>query len=288
MRILVTGAGGFVGNYIARYLQAKGYEVVGTLHRFQECSFPSVVCNLAKAIENINGNFDAIVHAAGRKPVRKGVERVFEPQQFLDFKYSNVDSMEHIVDIARRQGIPRIIYLSTIGIYGEMRTPLVTEESDRVNLDAYGLTKYMAECILADASDIKSISLRMPGILGPGSTGVWMTNTIERFRMGESVTIYSPDFQTKNFVWVKDLAQFVEKLIHMDEYPHSAINLACHESASVREIVTEIKKFTASASEIIVDNKVNNPFCLSEDRAYQMGYESISPLEIVRRMVARK
>ena len=146
------------------------------------------------------------------------------------------------------------------------------------------MTKYAAECLLREEASIQSISLRMPGIIGAGSRGVWLPNTIEKFRRNEAVCIYSPDFATRNFVWNDDLAAFVAHLLRMEDWKYDVVCLASHEKTTVRELVHEIKRLTGSTSEIIEDNDQRASFCLDDSRAVEMGYESISPMEMVRRL----
>ena len=111
--------------------------------------------------------------------------------------------------------------------------------------------------------------------------GVWFSNTVEKFRRNEPVTIYSPDFETKNFVWAHDLARFVDTLITAETWKYNAVNLACSQGVSIREIAMKIKKLTESSSEIIVADGNRPPFCLDASRAAEMGYSSLTPLEIV-------
>lgn len=192
--------------------------------------------------------------------------------------------MANLIDFAKRANVKKFIYLSTIGVYGEFREAYITEESDRINPDAYGLTKYMAECLLRD-SGIQNISLRMPGIIGKGSKGVWFPDTVEKFQRNEPVTIYSPDFETRNFVWADDLAKFIAKLLGMAVWEYDIVNVACHEKTTIRALVQKMKESTGSNSEIIIKDGMRAPFCLDDARAVEMGYESISPLEITGRLV---
>ena len=281
MNVLVTGAGGFVGGYIAKYLSRCGYRVTGTVHKpyGKQYPFHVVVCDFAQVI-TLQDTFDVIVHAAGSLP--------YKETDFTKFKQNNIDAMANLLEFAKRTQVKRMIYLSTIGIYGEFRDTVITEESDRINPGAYGITKYVAECLLRAADGIEGISLRMPGIIGKGSRGVWLPNTVEKFRRNEDVKIYSPDFQTKNFVWVEDLAKFLDKLIQMDSWKYDVVNLACSQSASVREIVMEMKRLTKSSSKIIIDDSMRRSFCLDNSRALEMGYEGISPLDMVRKFVGEK
>mgnify|MGYP000850653728 FL=1 len=275
MRVLVTGAGGFAGRCTAEHLHASGFDVVGTVHSCRiDAPFETVQLDLAEPWADM-GDFDAIVHAAGNIPQRE--------KKFRVLLRNNVDTMRQLVDYAKYHHICRVIYFSSIGIYGEMRDAVIDEQSVRINPDAYGLTKYTAECLLREETSIESISLRMPGIIGRGSQFIWLSNTMEKFCRNEPVRIYSPDFATRNFVWNDDLAAFIVHLLQMDAWKYDVLCLSSHEKTTVRELVYEMKRLTGSVSEIIVDDGMRTPFCLDDSRALEMGYASISPMEMVRR-----
>ena len=275
MRVLVTGAGGFVGGHIANRLQAQAHEVTGTIRRTKaEGNFSVERCDLSKAW-NIDGEFDVIVHTAGSLPYR---DKAFE-----SFYLNNVVVMQNLIRFALGHGIKRIVYLSTIGVHGEIRDAVLTEESDKINPDPYGLTKYVAECMLRAENRLQSISLRLPGIIGEGCRGVWLSNVVEKFLKHETVEIYSPDFKTKNFVWIDDLSCFIGRLLETDDWRYDLINVACSRSNAIRELVSEIKHLTKSKSQIIINDGIRKSFCIDASRAIEMGYESLTPLEIVEK-----
>jgi len=273
-RVLITGAGGFAGGHIAAYLHQQGYQVTGIMRKNKKVVlFPMIVQDLSEKIE-ISENFDVIVHAAGSLP--------YNQTDFREFKKNNIDSMNNIVEFAKDKHIKRVIYLSTIGVHGEFRDESINEESDIINPGYYGLTKYVAELALRSEKQIESISLRMPGIIGKGSKGIWLPNTVEKFRDNEDVKIYSPDFMTTNFVHVLDLCKFIKILIETENLEHSVVTLACSERTSIRTLVQQIKLLTKSHSKIIVDNSIRKPFYLDNKCAVMMGYDSMTPLEIVQ------
>lgn len=276
-KILVTGSGGFVGGIVARYLARQGFDVTGTVHTHDaEGGFLTVRCDLSQPWE-IAGTFDAIVHTAGALPYRQ--------PSMLAYKESNIDAMQHLVAFAKAHGVCRVIYFSTIGIYGDFQgNPGVDEDAPRINPDAYGLTKYVAECILRE-SGLETMSLRMPGLIGPDARPVWFTKTVERFRRNEPVTIYAPDYATRNFVWAEDVARFVAVLLQKKHWENDRLVLAAKESVTIRALTNEMKRRTHSSSEICVAEGDRPPFCLQPARAFAMGWEPIAPLEIVRRYV---
>ena len=275
MHILVTGAGGFAGGNIANYLQSQGHVVTGVIHNTKAVGdFDVVKCDLSKPWI-MGGNFDVIVHSAATLPYRKS--------DFKTYYQNNTVSMENLIEFALKHDVRRVINISTIGVYGEFRDSMVTEDTDKINLDPYGMTKYVAECLLYSESKIKSISLRLPGIIGAGCQGIWLSNIVSKFLNDELVEIYTPDFQTKNFVWIDDLSRFIDRLIKLNKWKYDVVNLACSKSNSIREIVSEIKRLTNSKSEIIVNNGIRKPFCIEAQKAREMGYESLNPLEIIKK-----
>lgn len=285
-KILVTGVSGFAGHAIAEYLNECGYEVAGICRRALEKSDVRLIrMDLSSKIE-LDETFDVIVHAAGELPKRKSELWHYEAQDFNRFKRNNVDTMENLLEFAKTHSVSKIIYLSSIAIYGQFEEEIIDENSKRINQDAYGLTKYTAEMLLKACGAIKGISLRMPGIIGPGTSNVWLANITEKLKRGEDITIYTPEFQTKNFVWIDDLTAFVKHLIEMDEWKYDTLVLACEESTAIRQIVEAIKEYTNSKSQISVDNSLRKPFCLDASRAFEMGYKSLSPLEIVNKVCA--
>lgn len=273
-RILVTGAAGFAGGIVARVLRRAGFDVTGTIHRHAaEGAFRTVRCDLSEPW-GIEGDFDAIVHTAGALPYRH--------PSMLDYKRSNIDAMQNLVAFAKAHGVRRVIYFSTIGIYGDFHgNPAVDEDTPRINPDAYGMTKYIAEELLRE-SGLDTMSLRMPGLIGPGARPVWFTNTVERFRRGEPVTIYAPDYETKNFVWAEDVADFVAKLLTQKRWDIDRLVLAARTAVTIRAIVTEMKHLMESASQIRVAESNRPPFCLNPARALTRGWEPRTPNEIVQ------
>lgn len=282
-KVLVTGISGYIGRAVARHLSNCGYEVTGVCRRrVREGGIRILQIDLSNHFD-IGESFDIIVHAAGELPKRNSELWQYDAQEFLRFKRNNVDTMQNILEFAKEHSVPKMIYFSTIGVYGRMDGGIINEESDRINPDAYGITKYMAEMLLKECDFIEGISLRMPGVIGPGAKNVWLTNIVEKMRNGDAITIYSPEFETKNFVWIDNLSEFVRQLIEMDEWKHDALVLACKQGASIRKIVDVALECTGSRSPVIVNDGMRKPFCLDAARAHGMGYESIDPLEIARR-----
>ena len=110
-----------------------------------EVSFETVQMDLAELWMEMR-HFDAIVHATG--------SLLYREKDFRVYMRNNVDLMRQLIDYARQHDVHRVVYCSTIGVYGEFRDEDIDENSDRINPDAYGRMKYAAECLLREESSI--------------------------------------------------------------------------------------------------------------------------------------
>lgn len=282
MKVLLSGVNGFCGGYLGRHLHENGHEVVGLARRMSKSvPYRFFYADLAEALPSplYDEDFDAVVHPAGALPQ--------STTKFLDFYRNNTILTKNLIQFTKEKNIKKFIFFSTIGIYGEFREENIEEESDRINQDYYGLTKYICEFLLKEESvNFDHISLRMPGIVGPGAGSCWLTATIDKFLKNEDVTIYAPDFISKNFLHVHDIACFVERLLYKETYGCSEVNLACAEGIKILELMEYIKQETTSSSNIIVGNCERKPFCLDAAKALQLGFTPMSPRQIVNRYLS--
>ncbi len=275
MRILVTGASGMCGNAIANHLFNVGHEVVGLYKsHVPNGEFTKEYCDLSEVIA-LDGDFDVIVHCAGALPYQK--------PSITKYVSGNIDSMRNLLDFAHRKGIERMIYISTIGIYGEFQEERIDETSPRINPDDYGQTKYVAERMLADDEAVKGISLRCPGIVGKGARGVWLSKVAEKMLKNEHVSVSTPEFITKNLVHTSDLSRFIETLVNKSEWENESLVIACDEGKKVIDIIEQMKKELGSSSSIIEVESNKKPFCLDSHRAVSEGYCPMKINELIGR-----
>ncbi len=144
MKFLVTGASGFLGYHLCKYLVAKGYQVRGI--DINDFDYP----NLKGSVEFIKGDIrdedlvvkvtkgvDVIIHGAAALPLlsRKEIFSV------------NVDGTRNILQAVYILGGKRVIYISSTSIYGIPKTHPVDEYYPLVGVGAYGESKIMAEML---------------------------------------------------------------------------------------------------------------------------------------------
>ncbi len=166
MLIALTGATGFIGQYLLREMPKRGYRVRALLRR--PASMPvqtsSAVIgdltrpqNMSAALEGV----DAVVHSAGLAHAMSGV-----PEN--DYRLINTEATVRLARAARRAGAKRFVFLSSIRAQcGPTADTVLTEAAESRPTDAYGRSKLAAERGLAEL-DLDWVSLRAVLIYGPG------------------------------------------------------------------------------------------------------------------------
>jgi len=162
MRILITGASGFVGgSFMQRFGQRGDLQLFGVARRAQ--SLPNYAQRDLSQPFDLPFQPDVVIHAAARASPW-GSKR--------DYAQQNVEATRQVIRFCRRVGHPRLLYISTSAVfYREEHQYGLTEDSpigpDFVNL--YAQTKYVGERLLADYEGDHCV-LRPRAVFGPGDT----------------------------------------------------------------------------------------------------------------------
>ncbi len=218
MRIAVTGGAGFIGSHVVEaYLQA-GHEVivVDNLSTGSRANVPEgaelVVMDVTDpALSELFTEYrvDVVNHHAAQTVVSRSVRDPLEDAR------QNVLGSLNVYEAARRAGVRRIIFASSGGtVYGELLRIPATEEHPLQPLSPYGAAKVAAEQYLLTYGrlyGLETVVLRYTNVYGPrqnpnGEAGVVAIFT-ERLLRGETPVVYGDGEQTRDYVYVADVAQ---------------------------------------------------------------------------------
>jgi nucleoside-diphosphate-sugar epimerase len=169
MLLALTGATGFIGQYLLRELPQRGHRLRVLLRRPSsvpmQCA-SAVIGDLARPI-NMSAaleGVDAVIHSAGLAPGMSGV-----PED--DYRSLNTEATVGLARAAQRAGAKRFVFLSSIRAQcGPTAETVLTEADEPKPTDAYGRSKLAAELGLAEL-DLDWVSLRAVLVYGPGVKG---------------------------------------------------------------------------------------------------------------------
>ena len=174
MKILVTGATGFIGKQLSRSLTDSGHEVRCTSRSHTSKDFASrelITCDLESAgnLDHLTTGCDAIVHLAGRAHVMSDDPATSESLYIS----ANVDVTRKLAQSAARTGVKQMILMSSVKVNGESTTtgsPFTSQDTPNPQ-DPYGRSKTQAEQALwevASTSALEGVVIRPPLVYGPG------------------------------------------------------------------------------------------------------------------------
>ena len=176
MRVLITGAGGFIGKKLSAALASNGCDVKAMLRKksreeFEVASDSILITDIATfdgwpdALRDV----EVIVHLASLVSINNDRSS----KALNDYRRVNVEGTRRLAEAAKRAGVRRIVYISTIKVNGEFTSG---EPFTELNIpspgDAYSISKWEAEQVLNDLSGtMEIIIIRPPMVYGPGAKG---------------------------------------------------------------------------------------------------------------------
>lgn len=174
MKIIITGATGFIGTHLCTSLSAR-HSVVPVVRRAKVTgnSQEFVIPDISESTEwaGVLAGADIIVHLAARAHVMD--ERSLNPLE--EYRKVNTQGSIRLAEEAVKQGIKRFIYVSTVKVHGEGDSSVAYNSNSPLSAtDPYGRSKAEAERALqkiAGNSDMELVILRPPAVYGLGVKG---------------------------------------------------------------------------------------------------------------------
>lgn len=164
MKILLTGANGFLGSYIKKYFQQR--HKLETLGRSTWCDY---TCDIANEVPTLGNDLDVVIHAAGKAHL---VPRTQEEAD--DFFRVNHQGTMHLLQALEKQHLSAFIFISTVAVYGLQEGENISEISPLNATDPYGRSKIVAEGAVMEwcnRHNIPCTILRLPLLIGADAPG---------------------------------------------------------------------------------------------------------------------
>ena len=288
MKILITGANGFIGSYLADYLLTKGHDVIATSRQFHastrklltRASIIELDVLDKEEMEKLEITADIIIHTATAndsisKDTLKGIEL-------------SAVGTKNILDFAVRNHIPACMVFSTFQVYGTELLGEIDESSQLHCQNDYGLNHLYAELyaeMYSRLGKVRCVSVRPSNVYGN-----IITDAFNRWNLvpgcfcreaadSGTITIKSSGKQMRNFVNLQNLCRAAEAVLEHFPVSYECYNFASSQGYTMQEVAIKVKevfekKYGKPVALHITGNQPaeTNFFNVKLDKLHRLGF----------------
>lgn len=218
MKTLVTGGAGFIGSNLVKFLIGEDHQVTvldnlssGYLHNldaFRDVQLVQADVRDADAVVQAMEGIEVVFHLAASVGNKRSIDHPIDDAEI------NVIGTLRVLEAARQAGVRKVVFSSSAGIFGELKT-LPISEDHRLEPDSpYGASKLAAEklCLVyAKLYELEAVCLRYFNVYGANQRFDAYGNVIPIFVFnalrGEDIVVFGDGEQTRDFVNVSDVVQ---------------------------------------------------------------------------------
>lgn len=266
MRILVTGAAGFIGSYICEALVNRGNSVLGldSINNYYDVSIKHARLSRLNGQDGFNfiqqdianydeiscifnkESFDTVIHLAAQAGVRYSIENPFA---YLNSNLSGHMSM--IEAIRNAPNRPYLIYASSSSVYGNS-SEAPFSESARADkpVSLYAATKRADELLsesYANLYGLKQVGLRFFTVYGPwGRPDMAYWSFADRILKGQPIQIFNGGDLRRDFTWIGDIIDGMVRIVERgprDDLPvHTIYNIGNNRPEKLMDFISTLEQ----------------------------------------------
>lgn len=243
-KILITGAGGFIGKNLCKNLEKSNYQITGLCrYPFKNNSKTLEILgdvNDEKLIAKITSDVDIIVHLAAYLDVKQSFTNLDEV--FRTNIQGTFNILKHLSKLPRK---PHFIFMSTSTVYGNGKTSLIKESSILDPTTPYSLSKASCEIMcrgFANSYDISTTILRPFSVYGLDGPSHQAIPRIILQMKKENTLIQDNPNEIRDFVYVDDVVEAMIKVIKSKPQKFQIYNIGSGKGTSMLELLSTISK----------------------------------------------
>ena len=285
IRVLVTGATGFIGRNLVEKLPLRGYEVACISKSGGLASnllVDAVDCADAEALNRYceGKSFDGVIHLAASVPSS------FWDDVAKQSIIRNIKMTMNILEVSRKLSSSLLIYASSISVYGYPEKLPVTEETPAQPDGFYPLGKFFGELLCQQYQNTDNLAITILRISAPYGPGMSKETVIKRFikqaLLSKSITLYGKGTRSQDFTYIEDITDAIAQAYKAKAT--GIFNVSSGTSTSMKELAKTVLRVLPNSKSRIVysgtgDPQENYRVAFSFEKARRsFGYQPEFPL----------
>ena len=292
----VTGAHGFIGRHLCRYLAGLGYAVCGLGHGL----WPATDARAWGVLNWVNGDISAsnlehmrqkfgapefVFHLAGGSSVGLAISNPFE-----DFRRTVGSTAELLEWIRQHASMARLVAVSSAAVYGAMHQGPIAETAQVKPFSPYGTHKFVMEELCRSYGANFGLQIAIPrlfSVYGAGLQKQLLWDLCGKLQLSTVVELGGSGEELRDWIDVRDVARGLERVAHCASTQTPIVNLGSGFGTSVKDIARMTQRSWAGEKEQLPAlgfngcSRVGDPFSLVADvgRMQALGVESTIPFE---------
>lgn len=260
IRVLVTGATGFIGRNLVEELSLRGYEVAGISKRGGMASnvlVDAVDCADAEALNRYceGKSFDGVIHLAASVPSS------FWDDVAKQSIIRNVKMTMNILEVCQKLSSNLLTYASSTSVYGYPEKLPVTEETFVQPDGFYPLGKFFGELLCQLYQNKYNLAITILRISAPYGPGMSKETVIKRFikqaLQSEDITLYGKGTRSQDFTYIEDVTHAVAQAY--EAKATGIFNVSSGTSTSMEELARIVLKVLPKSKSEIVHTGIDDP-----------------------------
>jgi len=247
LKVLVTGAGGFIGRNVSEYLEGRGYEVLRSDLRDSQVNGDLTDSDfIFKSLRHMD--FEAVIHLAAIVNIRQSLEDIYRC-----FKVNCFGTL-NILELSAAKEVKRFVYASSANFYGLPLELPVKETTPPNPRTPYDYSKVVGELLVKSYGlhrGLPFVILRSWKLFGMyDAPTAAIPRFIEACLRGEDIPLFNEGRDVTDPVYIEDYCRVVELCLERGEAVGEVFNIGGGSPISVREIAEAVKELTSSRSEL--------------------------------------
>lgn len=250
MKIVITGAAGFIGSHVADIFIKAGHKIVAIDNLVRGCrdNLPEEVIFFTLDIRDQDifpllkrEQPEVVLHLAAQ------ADAALSLTDFYSDADVNIMGTLNVLEACRIAGVRRVVYASSAAVYGEPLYLPVNEEYPVFPKIPYGVSKHVPELYLKLYGELYGLEyavLRLANVYGPGQgvdgEGGVVNVFLDKLIKGDNPVIFGDGEQTRDFIYVKDVAEAF--LLAAGSVHNGLYNIGSGTAVSISSLLEQLKK----------------------------------------------